>query len=84
MRDNLVLEHLRALRGDFAEFCNEVRELRTRMTSAERGLAHVVRTMASLAVGVAAVRVEMGERFDRVHDRLGRIERRLNLAAMPA
>ena len=62
---NLVLEHLRAIRGDVQEMCNEQREQRIRLGGIER-------TLASNQTELA----EMSLRLDRMHDR---IERRLGL-----
>jgi hypothetical protein len=69
---NLVLEHLRAIRGEFAEFRVEQREQRMRLGAIERSLAHIERDGAEF-------RAEIGVRFDRVLDRLDRIEARLEL-----
>ena len=75
--DNLVLEMLRAIRGDIAEMRAEQREQRARIGAIERAVAHLEREQAEL-------RAEIGARFDRVLDRLDRIERRLDLADHPA
>ena len=75
--DNLVLEMLRAIRGDIAEMRVEQREQRARIGAIERAVAHLEREQAEL-------RAEIGARFDRVLDRLDRIERRLDLADHPA
>ena len=61
---NLVLEHLRAIRTEL----HEIREQRGRLGSIECSISHMTREIA-----------EMGLRLDRMHDRLGRIERRLDL-----
>jgi hypothetical protein len=73
MSDTLGLEHLRAIRTDLHEVRAERREQRTRLGAIERILAHVERDNAEC-------RAEAGVRFDRVHDRLDPIERRLQLA----
>ena len=69
---NLVLELLRSMRAEFDEFRIEQREQRTRLGALERTLAHIERDGAEF-------RAEIGARFDRVLDRLDRIERRLEL-----
>ena len=76
MSDNLVLELLRAIRGDIAEIRTEQREQRGRLAAIERSLAHIERDGAE-------ARAEVGGRFDRILDRLDRIERRLDLAEAP-
>lgn len=70
MSDNLVLEMLRAMRADMGELGAELREQRGRLGAIERLLAHLEREGAEQ-------RAEMGGRFDRIHDRLDRIDRRL-------
>ena len=74
--DNIVLEHLRAIREDVQQIRAEQRDQRMRLASIERILSHQEHETAEL-------RVVMNARFDRVHDRLDRIERRLNLADAP-
>ena len=70
--ESIVLELLRAIRGDIAEMRTEQREQRGRLAAIERSLAHVERDGAEQ-------RAETGGRFDRVLDRLDRIENRLDL-----
>ncbi|GAB4166551.1 MAG: hypothetical protein OHK0024_01060 [Thalassobaculales bacterium] len=67
--DNLVLEPLRAIRGELTAIHQEQREQRERLSSIERMLTHFEQNFAV-----------MNARFDRMHDRLDRIERRLELA----
>ncbi len=69
---NLVLELLRAIRGDMAEMRAEQREHRTRLGAIARSLAHVERDGAES-------RAELRTRLDRIHDRLDGIEGRLTL-----
>jgi hypothetical protein len=60
---NLVLEHLRAIRGELREIREEQRRQRGLLGSIERSMSYMSREM-----------VEMGLRLDRMHDRLDRIE----------
>lgn len=76
MSDNIVLEHLRAIRATTDELKKEMLEQRVRHGATERSIAH-------LETEFAGLRVEMNGRFDRVLDRLERIERRLDLADAP-
>lgn len=76
MSDNLVLELLRAIRGDISEMRTEQREQRGRLAAIERSLAHIEREAAEQ-------RAEIGGRFDRVLDRLERIDRRLDIVDHP-
>ena len=77
--DNLVLELLRAMRGDMAEMRTEQREQRGRLAAIDRSLSHLERGLAHVGSEVAELRAEFGARFDRVLDRMERIERRLDL-----
>ncbi len=64
--DNLVLEHLRYIRGRLDTVYNDVRDLKMRMTNLEE----------TGAVASAAI----NRRLDRMDERIERIERRLDLA----
>ncbi|MFE0757611.1 hypothetical protein ACFW16_26865 [Inquilinus sp. NPDC058860] len=75
--ENLVIELLRAVRADVAEMRSEQREQRVRLAAIKRHLAHLERDGAEF-------RAEIGGRFERIHDRLDRIERRLDLSDQPA
>ncbi len=77
--DNLVLELLRAMRGDMAEMRTEQREQRGRFVAIERSLSHIEPELAHVGSEVSEPRVEFGGRFDRVLDRMERIEHRLDL-----
>ena len=70
---NLVLEHLRAIRADMHEMRVEQREQRGRLGAIERNIGQ-------LEHEIVAMRVDLGSRFDRVLDRLDRVERRLELS----
>jgi uncharacterized protein YciI len=72
MCDNLVLELLRTIGGDIAEMKTEQREQRGRLATIERHLAHIKRDGAEQRAVVSG-------RFDRILDRLEKIERRLDL-----
>ncbi len=69
---NLAIEMLRAIRADIGELRTEQREQRGRLGAIERSLAHIERDGAEH-------RAEIGGRFDRVLNRLERIESRLDL-----
>jgi predicted nuclease with TOPRIM domain len=66
--DNIVLEHLRHIRGAVDALRDDMREVKHCVGSLEREVAHV-------NVKVA----ELSERVDCVSDRLERVEKRLNL-----
>ena len=66
--DNLVLEHLRHMRGQLDRIENRLGDLAIR-------LGHVERSAAEHAVQLA----EINAKFDRLDARVTRIENRLNL-----
>ena len=73
--DNLVLEILRAMRGDMARTNDTLSDVVQRLSRIELSLAGLRRDQ-----GVDAERIAHFEvRFDRVDERLDRIERRLGL-----
>ncbi|MDE0058989.1 MAG: hypothetical protein OXP07_12775 [Defluviicoccus sp.] len=75
--ENLVLDQLRAIRGEIGdlrrEFRTELGDLRQRVSSIER---HIVNLQSDVAV--------VHQRLDHVSERIERIERRLELADSPA
>lgn len=74
--DNLVLELLRAIRATQDRHSEMFREIISRVSSLERGLASVEHRLADLA----SDRADQSERIDRLAERIARIERRLELA----
>jgi len=74
--NNLVLEHLRAIRSDLREMRGAMQEQGPRLTRMEIGLAGLRRDQGADAGGVA----EMGLRIDRLVEQVQRIEARLDLA----
>ncbi len=68
--DNIILEHLRHIRGRVDVTAEDVRDLKIRTTNLEE----------STATGMAGIH----RRMDRFDDRLERIERRLDLVDEPA
>lgn len=73
--ENLVLEHLRALRAGQDRIENELRDLKGRVSAVENGLNGVRRDLVALAEADARLQVAM----DRFGERVDRIERRLEL-----
>ena len=67
--DNIVLEHLRAIRTDIAGMKDDMRGLRVEMTAIRQHLAGVVTLQEHDHGDIAALKV-----------RIDRIERRLELA----
>ena len=73
--ESLVLEHLRALRGESAETRTDIREIKTRLGSIETSLARVGRDMAQNY----SEQIEDRHRIDALLERIKRIEQRLEL-----
>jgi hypothetical protein len=74
---NLVLDHLRAIRGDIGLIKDDMAEIKQRLTTLEIQLGGMVGTEQS-HYGQTMLRLD---RFD---GRLDRIERRLDLTDAPA
>jgi hypothetical protein len=75
MSDNLVLELLRAIRGDIGVLGTDIRDMKDRLTLVEMGLAGVRRGIAGVFEQMAGSSL----RADTLEDRVQRIERRLEL-----
>ena len=73
--DNLVLEHLRAMRADMTSLRDDVREVKNRLSTVEAGQGAILQHIGHLTSSIAQQQVS----FDRLSDRVERIERRLNL-----
>jgi predicted nuclease with TOPRIM domain len=73
--ENLVLEHLRALRAGQDRIENELRDIKSRVSAVETGLNGVRRDLVALAEADARLQVTV----DRMGDRVDRLERRLEL-----
>ena len=50
--DNLILEHLRAIRGDITALRDDTREVKTRLTSLETAVSSMRRELADLYADV--------------------------------
>lgn len=66
--ENLVLEILRAMRGDVQEIKADIRDLKTRVTMIEVRLGDFF-----------ALYAQQSQRIDRLENRLERVEQRLDL-----
>ena len=77
--ENLVLEHLRALRAGQDRIESELRDLKERVSVVETGLNGVRRDLVALAEADARLQVSI----DRLGDRADRIEKRLELRENP-
>lgn len=81
MSDNLMLDHLRAIRAELRELRIEQKEQRARIAAIEWTLVDLLRSFAAIKGEEVGLRAEFSGRFDRVLDRLDTIDRRLD--AMP-
>lgn len=79
MPDNLMLELLRAIRGDIATLSTDMRDVKHRLGSLEMGVAGMRRDIAGLFEQQAGSSL----RADTIVDRVQRIERRLELTGVP-
>lgn len=77
--ENLIIEHLRAIRADVTLIKDDVRELKTRVTSLEHGQGTVLQQLGHLASMLATQQAS----HDKVVDRIERIEKRLDIASAP-
>jgi len=74
--ENLVLEHLRAIRADMAYMKDDVREIKSRVNTLEAGQATIIQQIGHLT-GMAAKQHVL---YDRLLERIERLERRLEIA----
>lgn len=72
---NIVLEMLRAIRGEFADLKEGQRRAEQRLSAIERGLAGVEHGLADLRLSITGQRDDLGN----LRARVERIERRLDL-----
>jgi soluble cytochrome b562 len=74
--DNLILEHLKRMQSEMAEMRRDTAEIKGRLGSIESGVARIGRDEA----GNYAEIIENRHMFDRLAERIDRIEKRLELA----
>jgi septal ring factor EnvC (AmiA/AmiB activator) len=74
--ENLILEPLREIRADIGGIKEDVRETKQRLTSLEAAVAGLRRDDANLYGNV----IDQQGRYDRLAERVKRIEHRLDLA----
>jgi regulator of replication initiation timing len=73
--ENLILEHLRAIRADVSGIKDDMREVKQRLANVEAAVGGVKRDQSDLYTENASHHV----RYDRLLERIDRIERRLEL-----
>ena len=77
--ENLILEHLKALRDEFSAFKADTGEVKLRLTSLEERTSLLERSVANLHGDIALLH----SRLDRMDGRMERIERRLEFVPSP-
>ncbi len=73
--DNLILEHLRAIRADLQTVKQDTEWIRSRMTAVETSIARVTRDQAH----EFEERISLMHQVDRMIERIEKIERRLEI-----
>ena len=75
--DNIILEHLQIIRFDVGTIKDDVRELKTRISNLEIGQANIVQHIGHHA----SVAAQQNLAYDRLSDRVERLEKRLELTS---
>ncbi|MDP2825158.1 MAG: hypothetical protein Q8O52_21060 [Sulfuritalea sp.] len=73
--ENLVLEHIRAIRTELAQVKDDTSEIKMRLTSIDERLTLAEKGIANVHGDFAIIQIRM----DKQGDRLERIEKRLDL-----
>ncbi len=73
--ENLVIEHLRAIRNELAQVKDDTSEIKMRLTSIDERLTLAEKGIANVHGDFAIIQIRM----DKQGDRLERIEKRLEL-----
>ena len=74
--ENHALEQLRAIGADIASVKEDTREIKSRLVIVESGIASLRRDGGDFAASIA----DQHLRYDRLNDRIDRIEKRLELS----
>jgi len=74
--DNPILEHLKRMQSEMTEIRRDTAEIKSRLGSIESGVARIGRDEAGNYTEI----IENRHMFDRLAERIDRIERRLELA----
>ena len=73
--ENVILEHLQSIRADITGMREDIREVKQRLSNVESGIGSLKRDTADLYAENAARHL----RYDRLADRIEKIEKRLEL-----
>ncbi|TXT25144.1 MAG: Uncharacterized protein FD134_1220 [Gallionellaceae bacterium] len=74
--ENLMLEHLKKIQAELAEIRQDNAEIKSRLSGIESGVARITRDEA----GNYGEIIENRHMYDKLSERIGRIEKRLEIA----
>ncbi len=74
--ENLMLEHLKKIQAELTEIRQDSAEIKARLGSIESGIARITRDEA----GNYGEIIENRHMYDKLAERVGRIEKRLEIA----
>lgn len=74
--EHILIEHMKAIRTELASIKDDTREIKSRITSLEGTTGRVLRETASQYGDI----IENQHRYDKLVDRVERIEKRLDLS----
>ena len=76
--ENLIIEHLNAMRSEIAKVKDDTNEIKMRLTSIDERLTLAEKGIANIHGDLAMLQIRM----DKQGDRIERIEKRLELASV--
>ena len=77
--NNIIIEHLRHMRGKIDKIADDVTELKHRLATVEATQATVLQHIGHLASSIAQQQVSI----DRLSERVDKLEMRLDIASAP-
>lgn len=75
--ENLMLEHMKKIQAELSGIRQDSAEIKSRLSSIESGIARIAREEA----GNYGEIIENRHMFDKLAERIGRIEKRLEIAS---
>ena len=75
--DNIIIEHLRHMRGKIDPVSEDVREIKHRLANVESSQGSIMQHVGHLASSIAQQQLS----FDRLSDSVERLEKRLELTS---
>ena len=75
--DNFIIEHLRLMCGKIDQVVEDVREIKHRLAKVESSQGSIMQHVGHLASSIAQQQLS----FDRLSDRVERLEKRLELTS---